>query len=311
MHPEHPMRHGYPPAWADGYGFDAYGPYAEVYIDAATLRFRWIPPGDFQMGSPEGEAGRYDREVQHVVTISAGYWLADAPVTQRLWQAVTGENPSRFEHPDRPVEQVSFEDVEAFIAQLNARDPELAARLPAEAEWEYACRAGTKTATYAGDLEILGAHNALVLDAISWYGGNSGVDYDLEEGHDASGWSDKQYAFDTAGSRIVRKKQPNAWGLYGMLGNVWEWCADWHGDYTKAPAVDPTGPEEGAGRVLRGGSWFYVARRVRAAYRGWGRPGDRDHDLGVRLARGPAPSARRAEPPRSGAADPSSGRAEP
>ena len=266
MHAEHPMRDGLPPEWADGFGFDEFGPYAEVYIDDATLRMRWIPPGTFTMGSPEDEEGRYDREVQHKVTLTEGYWLADVPVTQALWQTVTDKNPSHFRGPHRPVESVSWDDLQTFIDQLNAQVPELDARLPTEAEWEYACRAETTTARYGE------------LDAVAWHGRNSG-----DETHP------------------VREKQPNAWGMYDMLGNVLEWCADrWLHRYEPGAATNPTGPAEGSGRVLRGGSWDGSARLVRAAYRSGLPPGRRFVFLGFRLSRGPAPSARSAEPPRSG-----------
>jgi formylglycine-generating enzyme required for sulfatase activity len=140
------------------------------------------------MGSPQDEAGREPSEVQHKVELTHGFWIADTPVTQALWQAVIGSNPSRFVHPERPVEQVSWDDAQAFIARLNEQQPGLELSLPTEAQWEYACRAGTTTATYAGDLKILGDDNAPVRDAIAWYGGNSGVDFDLAKGQEANGW---------------------------------------------------------------------------------------------------------------------------
>ena len=240
------------------------------------------------MGSPESEAGRFDDEgPRHLVELSEGFWLADTPCTQELWQEVTGENPSRFRSPRRPVEQVSWDDCQRFLATLSSRQPGLELRLPTEAQWERACRAGTSTATWLGDLEILGANNAPLLDEIAWYGGNSGVDFDLDDGEDSSGWEEKQYPHTLAGTREVKRKRPNPWGLYDMLGNVWEWCSDdWADRYPEGPRVDPEGPEEGAERVIRGGSWNDHARGVRAAYRYWSHPGVRIHYLGFRLSRG-------------------------
>ena len=134
--------------------------------------------------------------------------------------------------------------------------------LPTEAQWEYACRAGTDTATYAGPLEILGEKNGPCSDPIAWYGGNGGVGFDLKNGFDVSTWPNKQYDHQKAGTHPVAQKLPNPWGLYDMLGNVWEWCLDGPIGYTDESAVDPVGPNEGAVRVLRGGSW--LSRAVRA-----------------------------------------------
>ena len=167
-----------------------------------------------------------------------------------------GNNPSEFRSPDRPVETVSWEESITFIDTLNDRMPGLALGLPTEAQWEYACRAGTTTATYAGDLDLKGVNNAPVLDEIAWYGGNSGVDFELENGSNSSGWSEKQYDHNKAGTHPVAEKKPNPWGVYDMLGNVWEWCSDWWvEDLGNNLVVDPTGPEKGTYRVRRGGSW--------------------------------------------------------
>ena len=273
------------PPWARQIGRDRRGLWLDFRYKDAEQRLRWIPPGQFVMGSPENEAGRYDDETQHRVTLTKGFWLFDAPVTQALWEAVMGKNPSRFKSPDRPVETVSWDDCQKFIARLNGEMPGLQLRLPTEAQWEYACRAGTTAATYSGDLKIKGANNAPVLDEIAWYGGNSGVDFELKNGYDSSGWAEKQYEHRQAGSHPVALKAPNAWGLYDMLGNVWEWCEDWYADYSGADEIDPRGPAVGAGRVIRGGSWFDFARGVRAACRGHGGPGIRDDGLGFRCAR--------------------------
>ncbi|MEL6267530.1 MAG: SUMF1/EgtB/PvdO family nonheme iron enzyme, partial [Pseudomonadota bacterium] len=172
----------------------------------------------------------------------------------------------------------------------NARVPGLGLRLPSEAEWEYACRAGTETATYAGTMEFEDTHDAPVLDAIAWYGGNSGADWDLEVG-DPVHWSWKAHAFDEAGTRRVRQKRPNPWGFHDMLGNVWEWCADdWSDSYDGAspdgaPREIPEGPSRWD-RVIRGGNWRNPARGVRSAFRG--RSGDKagSDDLGFRCVQG-------------------------
>ncbi len=285
----HPLADGCPPEWASAWGQDRYGVFVEFTFRKVTQRLRWIPPGRFKMGSPQNEPGRYeDESPQHQVTLSQGYWLFDTPCTQALWQAVMGNNPSRFQSPDRPVEQVSWDDVQEFLGKINEHIPGLDLVLPTEAQWEYACRAGTKAAIYTGNLEILGERDGPALDPIAWYGGNSGVDFDLEEGHDSSSWPERQYQHDQAGTRPVGLKKANPWGLYDMLGNVWEWTRDhWHDDYQGAP-VDGSaweGAGTGAGRVYRGGSWFGNARFVRAASRVDGDPGSRYVNLGFRCAR--------------------------
>jgi formylglycine-generating enzyme required for sulfatase activity len=258
------------------FGIDApYGVYAELLIASehgpATQRLRWIPPGTFLMGSPQDEPGRSEDEgPRHEVTITNGFWLFDTPCTQALWQAVMGENPSYFQSPDRPVERVSWDDVQRFLERINALVPGLDLVLPTEAQWEYACRAGTQTAIYTGDIEILGTCNAPALDPIAWYGGNSGVYFDLFKGRDASRLPEKQYVHSRAGTRLIRMKQANRLGLYDMLGNVLEWCADGRRDYTKKPATDPTGSiRTGGSRALRGGSWYGFTRVVRSAARYW------------------------------------------
>jgi formylglycine-generating enzyme required for sulfatase activity len=242
------------------------------------------------MGSPEDEPGRFDSEgPQREVRLTRGFWLGETPVTQELWEAVMGEHRSKFQSPRRPVERVSWDDCQAFLSQAEALVPEIGLRLPTEAEWEYACRAGTESATYAGPIEIMGENNSPVLDAIAWYGGNSGVGYELDQGLDASDWPEKQYDFAQAGTRDVGTRAPNGWGFYDTLGNVWEWCADcWSGGgYESAATEDPTGSPGGSVRVLRGGSWLDQARFVRAAARFRNAPDGRLVDLGFRLARGP------------------------
>lgn len=218
-----------------------------------------------------------------------------------------GENPSRFRSPTRPVEQANWEECHRFLEALNRAVPDLVARLPTEAEWEHGCRAGTTTSTYAGDLEILGENNGPVLDAIAWYGGNSGVGFELAEGNDSSPWPEKQHDHRKAGTRPVGQRRPNGFGLYDMLGNVWEWCEDAYGPLGSDRVSDPL-VLEGATRVFRGSSWLSIARYVRAACRRHVDPSDRHVSLGFRLARGLAESeaetGRGAEARRSPGADP-------
>lgn len=204
------------------------------------------------MGSPLDEVGRFDREgPQHEVTLTRGYWMAQTPCTQALWEAVMGANPSELKSPERPVENVSWDDVQEFIERLEQRVPGLGAGLPTEAQWEYACRAGTEAAIYAEPLE-----------EIAWYAGNS-----------------------DGGTREVGDKRANAWGLHDTLGNVFEWCSDGQRRYGVGPVSDPVGPP-GPGRVVRGGSWSFSARLARAASRLWYEPGFRLGRIGFRLARG-------------------------
>ena len=185
--------------------------------------------------------------------------------------------------PDCPVETVSWDDVQEFIRKLNAAVGEERYRLPTEAEWEYAARAGTKTDTPAGDLDIVGMSNAPVLDGIAWYGGNSGVSY--AGGYDCSDWGEKQYASSRCGTHPVGGKAPNAWGLYDMLGNVWEWVEDWYGAYPGGTVTDPRGPVSGSWRVYRGGSWIGIPRVCRASARHDYSPGIYNSALGFRLLR--------------------------
>ena len=293
----HPLV-GNPPSWASGWGQDRYGVFVEIRVGEVVQKMRWIFPGTFWMGSPEEEAGRFEWEwPRHQVELTRGFWLADTPCTQEMWTEVVGENPSRFQSQKRPVERVSWNDIQNFLGRLHERRPELKLRLPTEAQWEYACRAGTKSATWLGDLDIQGANHAPILDTIAWYGGNSGQGFELDEGEDSSKWPEKHYEHEKAGSRQVATKVPNPWGLYDMLGNVWEWCSDFWDSPSAAEGtrIDPTGPKEGSDRVIRGGAWLDQARSVRAASRFWYDPGYRDHFLGFRLSRGQGRGASGAE----------------
>ena len=249
------------------------------------MEFVLIEPGTFQMGSLAGEPGRDDDEVGHSVRLSQAFYLGKYEVTQGQWRAVLGNNPSHFQAcgSSCPVESVSWEDAQRFIEALNRQAGTGRYRLPTEAEWEYAARAGTQTALYTGELTIRGKKDAPALDSITWYGGNSGVSY--AGGYDCSEWAEKQYAASWCGPHPIGQKQPNAFGLYDMLGNVWEWVADWYGEYPSGLVTDPRGPSTGAFRVGRGGSWRNAARYCRVANRVYGTPGFRRPNLGFRLAR--------------------------
>ena len=208
-------------------------------------------------------------------------------VTQGEWEEVMGANPSEFQSCGArcPVEMVAWEDVQGFIQRLNERESGKGNRywLPTEAEWERAARAGSAGATPEGELRILGKNNAPVLDVQAWYAGNSGVSY--AGGYDCSEWEERQYEAERCGPHPVGLKRGNAWGLHDMLGNVWEWTADWYGDYPSGTVEDPGGPSSGSFRVFRGGGWNGGARYVRSAYRGYGSPGYRNSGLGFRLVR--------------------------
>ena len=218
----------------------------------------------FLMGSPNNETGRSDDERQHPVRLTCGFWMARTPVTQGQWEAVMGDNPSHCldgknffgfggkTSAMRPVEYVSWSDCQEFIERLNETRPLEAFKwaLPTEAQWEYACRAGT-TGAYSGTGK---------LDDMGWYEDNSG-----------------------GKTSPVGQKRANHWGLYDMHGNVWEWCSDWYGDCPGELETDPTGPNSGVFRVLRGGSYWYVPRFCRSACRFGIAPGNRDGDSGFRL----------------------------
>jgi len=246
-----------------------------------NMEFVLIKAGTFLMGSPN-EPGRYSDENRHQVTITKDFYMQTTEVTQGQWEAVMGSNPSYFKNCGKncPVESISWEDVKQFIKKLNLQDRSGTYRLPTEAEWEYAARAGTKTALYTGDIEIKGYRNAPALDPIAWYGGNSCVKYN--GAYDCSSWPSKQYQCSKCGTHPVGQKRPNSWGLYDMIGNVCEWCED---SYTKTliDGVDPLIDNDSGLRVFRGGSWSYVAGLCRSAERGGFRPGNRGFSLGFRL----------------------------
>lgn len=254
-----------------------------------ALDLLWIDRGTFTRGSPPTEVGRNPDEDARRVFLTHGLWLARTEITQRQWRQVMGTAPSYFAGagPDAPVEQVSWFDAMDFVLRLNESAASngfsgVVFRLPTETEWEFACRADTETATYAGPLDIRGANHAPVLDAIAWYGGNSGVDY--EGGWDSSQWKEKQHPHTRAGTHPVGRKEPNVWGFHDMLGNVWEWCHDGYGGYTNQPPMDPVGPEDALQRVARGGSWGNAAHGCRAALRNALPPDTRHNRVGFRVA---------------------------
>ena len=218
------------------------------------MEFVFIPQGKFLMGSPKNEKGRLDDETQHKVEITHAFYLGKYPVTQEQWGAVMESNPSYFQGSKNPVEQVSWEDCQIFIAKLNKKMGTVATcRLPTEAEWEYACRAGSTTRFSSGDDEN-------DLGNYLWWGESSGKM-----------------------THPVGKKQPNPWGLYDVHGNVWQWCQDWYGPYSQAEQIDPQGPAQGFNRVYRGSNWSDRVSRCRSASRSGYGPGERYGGLGFRL----------------------------
>jgi formylglycine-generating enzyme required for sulfatase activity len=213
-----------------------------------TMELVLIRPGTFTMGSDA-----CSNATPHKVTITKPFYLGKFEVTQEQWQAVTGSNPSNFKGTKQPVESVSWEDCRIFLRELQTKLPGQKFRLPTEAEWEYACRAGSTTTYCYGDDDIR-------LGGYAWYDQNSD---------------------NTA--HPVGEKKPNAWGLHDMHGNVREWCADWYGDYPNGEATDPTGPGSGSIRVLRGGPWNGVPGTCRSANRLRESPGRRFTNVGFRL----------------------------
>ncbi len=256
----------FPADWAIAWGEDAYGLWQACAIAGVRQVMRWCPPGRFLMGSPADEPERSEREPRHEVTLTHGLWLAETACTQALWQAVTGTNPARFQgDPEHPVEQVSWLDCQDFIARANRlRGAGLVLRLPTEAEWEYACRAGTRTAFSFGHALDTGRAN---------YDGN----------HPYNKGPKVEYRERTL---PVPSFAPNPWGLYQMDVNVWEWCADWAGPYPAGAVSDPRGPADGTYRVLRGGAWCSRGRELRSAFRLSNLPHYRFTGIGLRLAAG-------------------------
>ena len=251
----------FPASWASGWGEDPYGLWMTFNYKGIRHLFRWCEPGTFLMGSPKDELERSSNETQHQVTLTRGFWIAETPVTQALWEIFMGDNPSHFKGAEHPVETVSWDDAQRFINSINRIKPELQLCLPTEAQWEYACRAGTTTPFFFG--------GSISTDQVN-YDGN------YPYSNDTKG----EYRNQTV---EVRNLPPNAWGLYQMHGNVYEWCQDKYGLHPTQP-VDPQGAAKGERRVLRGGSWIFYGRHCRSARRIAGGRADRHYDYGFRLA---------------------------
>lgn len=231
------------------FGVDAGVP-PKTITNRIGMEFVLIPAGTFMMGSTEGAD---DEQPVHQVVISQPFYLGKYEVTQKQWEAVMGNNPSGFEGDDKPVEFVSWWDIQKFIRKLNEREGGPIYRLPTEAEWEYAARAGTTTAYSFGD-------DSSRLDEYAWYNKNSG-----DETHP------------------IGQRRPNPWGLYDMHGNVYEWVQDWYGKYPKGPVTNPQGPSSGSNRLVRGGSWYNSSGASRSANRFGSSLGGRE--VGFRLLR--------------------------
>jgi sulfatase modifying factor 1 len=238
---------------------------AKSITNTIGMHLQLIPAGTFLMGSPVTEEGRYDDETQHKVTISKTFYMQTTEVTQGQWKSVMGTEPWKGEDyvkegPNYAATYVSWNDAVAYCEKLSEKES-VTYRLPTEAEWEYACRAGTETAWSFGDDDAS-------VGQYAWYRGNA---YDIGE----------RYAHQ------VRLKKPNAFGLYDMHGNAHEWCHDFYGKhyYKQSPEKDPPGPASGSFRVLRGGSWLSNSLSTRTANRYWGVAVDRGYDHGFRVVR--------------------------
>lgn len=267
----------FPPACATAWGDDRYGLWCEITVNGVVQRLRWIEPGAFWMGSTDAERASFGAQgddwlrtwikneaPRHYVRLTQGFWLADTACTQALWQAVVGDSPSEFKgEPDLPVEKVSWDDVtQKFLSALNGELAEAEVFLPTETQWEYACRAGTKTAYHFGE--------TITTDQVNFDG-----NYPLPGG---------QAGVCRQKTVPVKVLPANPWGLYQMHGNVWEWCADAQRSYVEESATDPAGGLDGSDRAVRGGSWLVEPWRARCACRyGFHRGFRRDY-LGFRFA---------------------------
>lgn len=245
----------------------------KYFTNDIGMKFVWIRPGTFLMGSPKQERGRNDVEVEHSVELTKGFFMGVYPVTQGEWHTVLIRdyvkpwegfdlaNPSRFRSEKSPVETVSWDDCQLFIKKLREKDRQRY-RLPTEAEWEYACRAGTTTPFSCGE--------TISTDRANYSG-------DTVYGDGKKGVNRKK-------TTPIGTFPPNAWGLYDMHGNVAQWCQDRFGNYGQQRAVDPQGAEKGGSRLLRGGSWQVAPACCRSACRAWDSPDNRGRGtFGFRL----------------------------
>jgi formylglycine-generating enzyme required for sulfatase activity len=231
------------------------------FTNAIGMKFVWIAPGTFLMGSPKEEKEREDDEIQHKVTFNRGIYMAIHPVTQEEWIATMGTNPSRHTgEKNLPVEWVSWDDCQQFIKKLRNKDNKLY-RLPTEAEWEYCCRAGTTTPFHFG--ETISTDQANYQGDYTYANGKEGVNREK--------------------TTPVGRFPANAWGLHDMHGNVFQWCQDWYGSVPQNDTVDPQGPEKGKHRVMRGGSWLDYPKYCRSAFRGSDAPRSSGKNAGLRL----------------------------
>jgi formylglycine-generating enzyme required for sulfatase activity len=235
-----------------------------TWTNSIGMKFAWIPacPEGFVMGSPENEPERMADETQHRVRLSRDFLLGVHEVTQAQWKAVMGENPSYFEGDGNlPVDTVSWQDAVGFCLALGKKEGRKY-RLPTEAEWEYACRAGTATPFHTG--------RTISTDQVNYDG-------QAIYGEGREGIARKR-------TTVVGSFRPNAWGLYDMHGNLWEWCADWYGAYPDGEVTDPTGPTRGTARVMRGGSWANDPSMCRSAFRRRYAPERKAEHFGFRVA---------------------------
>ena len=235
------------------------------FSNSIGMNFVYIPPGSFLRGSPIEELGRESDEKQQLVSLSHGYYMQTTEVTQEQWKTVMGSLPLYIIKCDEkcPVERVSWDNAQEFINELNIIEESQKYRLPTEAEWEYAARAGSNTSFANGEISVLTCDNDTKLDDIGWYCGNSKI----------------------LRHHIVAQKNPNSWGLYDMHGGVWEWCADWYGPYSSEAVTDPGGTPDGAERIMRGGGIADTARSCRSANRYSLRPDVQFNNIGLRIVR--------------------------
>ncbi len=244
--------------------------FEKTYTNTLGMTFVLIPSGTFTMGSPPEEPFRGSSETRHQVTISKPFYMQTTEVTVKQWHAIMGRRMLDYQEgkDNMPITRVSWFDCMKFIGRLN-RMGQGSYRLPTEAEWEYAARAGTSTAYSWGD--------AIACDK-AMYGNNS-----LKDNKCQLYINSKRLKIDQPAP--VKSYASNVWGLYDMHGNVWEWCKDWYGEYGQTPVTDPSGPKSGSMRIRRGGSWFKYGYSCRSANRSFGNPATRYRTTGFRLVR--------------------------